>query len=457
MSRIFFLLFFVFAIFCTSQNDSTFIRRLYDFHLTEASTYESLRSLCKEVGGRLAGSSAADKSVEWAKKKMYEAGADTVYLVPCKVPYWERGAKEKCFYSDPVTKKNITLSVCALGGSVATPVKGINAQVIEVSSFDELKSLGAEKVKGKIVFYNVKMDQRNIRTGTSYGQSVKYRYSGASEAAKLGAVASITQSMSTIENDSPHTGVMAYDTTVAKIPTCAISPVAAEKLSKQIKNKPGTTLSLIMNCKTNPDKDSYSVVGEIRGTKKPNEFIVVGGHLDSWDTGEGAHDDGAGVVHSIAVLEAFKKTNYKPNNSIRAIAFMNEENGTRGGKAYAEWAKGKNEKHILALESDAGGFTPRAIGVDGGVDTLNYFKSFEKYFEPYDVRIKKGGGGADIDFLQAQGTIMCGFEPDSQRYFDLHHTPDDVFENVNKRELNLGAAAISAFIYLVDQKGVMKK
>jgi len=437
------------------REDSLRIREIYTYHLTEANTYANLHSLCKDIGGRLSGSPQAAKAVEWAKQAMLKAGADSVYLVPCMVPHWVRGAKEKCllFTNDKVEP----LTVCALGGSIATPVKGIKAKVIEISSFEELEKLGAEKIKGNIVFYNVSFDQTFVYTGNAYGKAVKYR-SGASLAAKYGAVASITKSMTTADDDFPHTGVMKYDTLIKeKIPAFAVSAKGAVKLSATLFQTKNAELFLYSDCKTLPDEPSFSVVGEIKGKEFPNEIIVVGGHLDSWDLAEGAHDDGAGVAQSMEIISAFKKLGIQNKRTIRCIAFMNEENGTRGGAAYAKLAAKENKKHIAAIESDMGGFTPKSIGVDAKKDTLAYYKKWQPLFEPYFVFIKQGGGGEDISELIELGVPQFSLDPDSQRYFDFHHSANDVFENVNKRELALGSATINSFVYLLDKYGTYKK
>jgi hypothetical protein len=371
------------------------------------------------------------------------------------VPHWVRGTKEKCQLLDKDKPKS--LAVCALGGSVPTPEQGIQAKVIEISSFEELEKAGAEKVKGNIVFYNVSFDQSFVYTGNAYGKAVKYR-SGASLAAKYGAVASVTKSMTTSDNDFPHTGVMRYDTLVkSKIPAFAVSAKGAAALSKALSQNKNLELFLYSDCKTLSDELSYSVVGEIRGKKTPNEVIVVGGHLDSWDLGEGAHDDGAGIVQTVELISAFKNLGISNKRTIRCIAYMNEENGTRGGQAYEKLAAKENKTHIAALESDMGGFSPRAIGVDAKQDTLLYYKKWQSLFDPYFVSIKQGGGGEDISELKKLGVSQFSLEPDSQRYFDFHHSADDVFENVNERELELGAAAISSFVYLLDKYGTYKK
>lgn len=443
-----------FSIISAQNNDSIAIRKIYDFYLTESKSYKNLEVLCKTIGGRLSGSPQAEKSVYWAKKAMYDAGADTVYLQPCLVTHWERGAKESCAIKYSKSKTIKPLNLIALGGSVATPTYGINAKVIEVKSFEELEQLGEKNIKGKIVFYNVFFNQKNVRTGTSYGETVKYRYDGASKAAKYGAVAAVVRSMSSVANDSPHTGAMGYDTTVSKvkIPSFALSFTAADQLNSDLKTDPDLSLLLKSFCKSFPDAPSFNVIGEIKGSVKPNEYIITGGHLDSWDNGEGAHDDGAGVVQSIDALAMFKKTGMKPIHSIRAIAFMNEENGLGGGKAYGKETLEKKWKHIAAIETDAGGFTPRGFGVDTVGGMHKSVSAWLPLFKPYFISfINVGGGGADISPLEKFNVPCIGYEPDSQRYFDIHHTADDTFDKVNKRELELGGAAIGSLIYLIDK------
>jgi carboxypeptidase Q len=436
------------------NSDSLSLRKIYDFYLTESSCYKNLGELCSSIGGRLSGSPQAEKSVQWAKKAMYAAGADTVYLQPCMVTHWERGKKETCVLKSNALKKQQNLSIIALGGSVATPPAGLTAPVIEVRSFEELEQLGEKNIKGKIVFYNVFFNSKNVSTGQSYGETVKYRHGGASRAAKYGAVGMVVRSMSSSDNDSPHTGSLGYDSTVSpvKIPAFALSFKAATTLADLLKQDNKLMLTLNASCKTFPQSPSFNVIGEIKGSEKPNEYIIVGGHLDSWDNGQGAHDDGAGVVQSIDALSCFKKTGMKPRHSIRAIAFMNEENGLGGAKAYAKETEEKKWKHVAAIETDAGGFTPRGFDVDTTAGMYNLTLKWKPLLKPYFLEyISPGGGGADIGPLEKFGVPCIGFRPDGQRYFDIHHTADDTFDKVNKRELELGAAAIGSLIYLIDK------
>ncbi len=461
MTKLFKLVFFVFILLfginfqtVTAQNkDSLLLRKIYDYYLTKSNCYSNLEYLATKIGGRLSGSKQAEKAVEWAKIAMYAAGADTVILQPCMVPHWVRGQKEKCNLTSAKLKLNKALSCIALGSSVGTGSKGIRAKVIEVTSFEQLEKLGEKEVKGKVVFYNVFFDQTKIRTGNAYGEAVKYRGKGASYAAKYGAVASLVRSMSSVADDEPHTGNMNYDTTISKtkITTLALGYKSADMLHLALLEDKDATVYIETHCETLPDAPSYNVVGQITGSEQPNEFIIAGGHLDSWDNGEGAHDDGAGIVQSIEILQVYKLLGIKPKHSIRAVAFMNEENGLAGGAAYAKYAKEKNEKHLAALETDAGGYTPRGFGVDTLNNLYALVSNWKNLFSPYLIeKIEKGGGGADLIALEKLGVPCIGFEPDMQRYFDIHHSAADTFDKIKKRELELGAAAIGALMYLID-------
>ena len=437
-----------------AQNaDSVTIRKIYNEALSNGKSYEWLRHLTKQIGPRLSGSAGAQKAVDWTKQVMEQQGFDRVFLQDVMVPHWVRGAKEEAFIR--TGKKKTIVPIAALGGSVATAPKGIEAQVIEVKSFPELRALGAEKVKGKIVFYNRPMDPTKINTFEAYGGAVDQRANGATEAAKLGAVGAIVRSMTNLHDDNPHVGGMRYGTGVALIPTAAISTNGADLLSKSLQENPALTFYFKQNCETLPDAKSYNVVGEIKGSEKPDEIIVVGGHLDSWDLAEGAHDDGAGCVQSMEVLRIMKTLGIKPKRTIRAVMFMNEENGLRGGVQYADLAKKNNEKHIAAVESDNGGFTPRGFGIVGKPEQREKIIAWKPLLAPYGLtEIGPGSGGADIGPLAQSGTVLLGFKPDSQRYFDYHHTTIDRFEAVSQRELELGAASMAAVVYLLDMYGL---
>ena len=440
------------TLFSIAQNKDSLIISKFSYDILNNSTaYENLRYLCKEIGHRISGSPQAQQAIEASVRMLKEAGSDTVYLQPVIVPYWVRGDKEQGIIHYGNQEKS--LNVVALGMSVATPSKGIKADVIEVKNFEELKSLGAEKIKGKIVFFNYSMRPELIQGG--YGDAVKYRGSGPVEAAKLGAVGVMIRSVTHALDDNPHTGSTRYDSAVTKIPAMACSTKDAEWLSDLLKKENKVQLFMKINCKQMPDVLSYNVIGELRGTEKPGEIITVGGHLDSWDIGEGAHDDGSGCVQSIEVIRALNAAGIKPKRTVRAVMFMNEENGLRGGNAYADSALAKNEKHIFAIESDAGGFGIQTLGISGTPEQEKYLRQWIPLFRPYGVYdMPGGGGGADIGPLRKLGTVLSGVNPNTQRYFDLHHAPNDVFEAVNKRELELGALAMTAITYLVSEYGL---
>ena len=341
-----------------------------------------------------------------------------------------------------------------MGNSIGTGPKGITAYVIEVKSFDDLESK-KDKIKDKIVYYNYKFNPTFIRTFQAYGDAVQYRGSGPSRAAKYGALAVIVRSMTHSTDNNPHTGSLRYDTTLPKIPAIAIGLKDADWLSAQLENK-RVEIFLKTGGKFLPDTIGHNVIGELTGTEFPDQIITIGGHLDSWDPGEGAHDDGAGIVHTIEVLRAFKALGYNPKHTIRFVLFSNEENGLRGGTKYADEAKAKNEKHIFALESDAGGFSPRGYSFGGTPEQLKKIQGWIPLLYPYGVyEVTGGGGGADISSLNENfKTPIVELAPDSQRYFDYHHARNDIFENVNKRELELGAINMAALIYLVDKYGL---
>lgn len=437
----------------SQDKDSIMLKKIVDEVMTNANAYSNLRILCKQVGQRLSGSDNYLKAVKLTQKMLKDAGADTVYLQECMVPHWVRGNKEKGEIILSNGKK-FPLHLTALGNSIGTPANGISAAVIEIRSMAELA--GREKeIKGKIVFFNFRMDPTNINTFRSYGQSGISRTYGPSIAAKHGAVGALVRSLAINLNDIPHTGVTVYNDSFPKIPAVAISTNDAEYLSKELKKRSITKAWFSTDCKILPDAKAYNVVGEIKGSEFPQEIVTVGGHLDSWDLAEGANDDGSGVMQSIEVLRTLKALAVRPKRTVRAVMFANEENGGRGGEAYLNEAKAKNEKHIFALESDAGGFTPRGFGFSVTNEQYAKVSTWKDLFYPYGVyEFSKGGGGSDIGPLREIGTALAGLQPDSQRYFDIHHAATDVFENVSERELNLGAANMAALIYLVSEYGM---
>jgi carboxypeptidase Q len=432
-----------------AQDPGKIVRSVFDEALTDRTAYNNLEYLCKKTKGRLAASPASEKAIEFTRQALISAGADTVWLQKVPVPHWVRGL-EKCRVISSVNGTR-ALSITALGLSVGTSEKGVTSNVIEVHDFDELKSLGAAAVKGKIVFFNRPFDNKLISSFAGYGAAVNQRTLGASVASAYGAIAVIVRSMTSELDNFPHTGVTHYADTVNKIPAVAVSTLDAELLSKWLKTDPSLRMNLVSTCSNQPDTWSYNVIGEITGSVKPEELITVGGHLDAWDIAEGAHDDGGGCVQAIEMIRLYKKLGIKPKRSIRAVMFMNEEMGSSGGKTYAAEAKRKGEIHYAALESDRGVLSPRGFSFDAEGIKLEKLRSLASWFAPYDIKdFDSGGGGSDIGPLKAMGALQIGYIPDSQRYFAYHHSANDTFEHVNIRELQMGSAAIASLIYLID-------
>lgn len=447
--------------FSFSQSPDTSKLRRYEKIATEifsnglntGKAYEILRELSEGIGPRLSGSPEAARAVDWAKKKMDNLGFLNVHLEPVMVPHWVRGSVETATIEGMPKGTKGSLTVCALGGSIGTPKKGITGEVVEVQSFEELHALG-EKAKGKIIFFNRPLDRRKLNTFEAYGGAVNQRGSGAVEAAKAGGIAALVRSMTTAIDDVPHTGAMHYVDSIPKVPTAAISTAGANRLSELIKEKNHVRLTLKLSCETLPDVESANAMGELTGTELPNEVIVIGGHLDSWDKGRGAHDDGAGCAQVIEALRLLKEWGFVPKRTIRAVTFINEENGLKGGVAYAAKSR-PGEKHIAALETDAGGFTPRGFGVTADSAVFEKIARWSYLFESIEAdRIRKGGGGADISELGRQGVPLIGLRVDGQKYFDYHHSDHDTIDGVNERELELGAAAIAVLVYVIAQEGL---
>ena len=438
-----------------SQNDkfvNEIISDIYNTALKDSKSYDWLEYLSKNIGPRLSGSLNAERSVKWTKKTLENIGLDSIWLQPVMVPKWVRGNFEYA-YIESSPGNTINVNVCALGGSIPTPSSGIKANVIEVKSFKELESLGKKNIKNKIVFFNRPMQKELINTFDSYSNAVNQRYDGARIASKYGALAVIVRSLTLKLDDVPHTGVMSYGNIPIKsrIPAMAISTNGADLLSSLLNLNPNLKFFMKQNCRNFPDVLSYNVIGEIKGLKKPNEIMLIGAHLDSWDLGDGSHDDGAGVVQSMDVLRILKKINYKFNRTLRVVLFMNEENGQKGAIEYFNISKKKKTNHLIAIESDAGGFTPRGFSINTNDLKFKKILSWKKYFEKYQVHyFVRGQSGVDIEYLKNENNVLVGLRPDSQRYFDYHHSSSDIFETVNQRELELGTAAIASLVFLSD-------
>lgn len=444
------------------QDDSLFISRLATEILVSGKAYDNLRDLTKKIGPRLTGSPQMVKAEQWGQQVLRSSGAPKVWLQECYVPHWVRGGKDQAtaFYAQTgtasamVNRYTKALDVLALGNSLGTGSKMLSADVIEIKSFDDLEAK-KDQVKGKIVFYSYKFNPAFVSPFNAYRDAVIYRVTGPSRAAKYGAKAIILRSMTHSTDNFPHTGSLRYDSAYPMIPALAIGLKDADWMSRQLTNSK-ISIELKANGHFLPDTIGHNVIGELTGSQFPDQYITIGGHLDSWDPGEGAQDDGAGIVQTIEILRAFIALGYKPKHSIRFVLFANEENGTRGGDKYAAEAKSKKEKHVFAMESDAGGFTPRGFGFEVSDEQFNKLLKWRPLLEPYGAgQLVRGGDGADIGPLrEAFGTPTSGLNPDPQRYFDYHHARSDVFEVVNKRELEMGAVAMAALVYLVDKYGL---
>lgn len=440
-----------------SDNDSLLLRSIYDEALTNGEAYSNLRILTKDIGHRLSGSQSAANAMEWGQSVMNAYGADRTWIMPVVVPSWTRGdiARSTAY----IGQRELPLHVTALGGSIGTPNnQTIRGKVIMVKNVDALDTLPKSDIEGRIVLFNRPMDPVLINTGAAYGGAVDQRGNGASAAAKAGAVGALVRSMTHALDTLPHTGALRYKDAVDRIPAAAISTVDATLLSRELQSHPDLEVTLQMNCEAFDDVEQGNVIGEWTGTVLPNEVITIGGHLDSWDIGEGAHDDGAGVVHTLETLRILKAIGYQPRRTLRFVLFINEENGNRGGKEYARQAGIEHEQselvHVAAMESDAGGFVPRGFRIDASDSATAIVRSWEDLFAPYNVHLfRRGGAGVDISPLKTltPRPTMLGLSPDGQRYFDFHHSSQDVFENVHKRELELGAATFAAALVMLDQ------
>jgi carboxypeptidase Q len=438
------------------DQDAHTIKKIHNEVLTNGMAYQWLHTLCTKHGGRIAGSDAYLGAVNYTESQLKSLSGVKTSKQDCEASYWKRCNKEQVYIvgSDGKRKK---LDALALGNSVGTPAEGLTAEVIEVQGLDEVEKLGKDKIKGKIVFFNRPMDPTHIRTFTAYGGAVDQRVYGPSKAAEYGAVAALVRSMTTSMDDFPHTGVTIYKDTLQRVPGLAISTNDAQKLSLALK-KGVVNVFIKTNCKTIGMRSAPTVIGEIKGTEFPNEIILVGGHLDSWDVGQGAHDDGAGCVQAMEVLRLFNAIGYQPKRTIRCVLFSNEENGLAGGRTYAKESNDKGEFHLAALESDSGGFSPKGFSFEADTSVFKtYYKHVSQWLpllKSYGLQFEMGGSGADISPLKSQKGLLIGLRPDSQRYFDFHHTANDLIQNVNKRELELGAAAMASLVFLIDKYGI---
>ena len=435
-----------------APTDQDVATRLLQAGLREQGAYATLEKLLS-VGPRLTGSAQADAAVRLMEEHMTALGFEKVRTEPVTVGHWVRGSVEEGRILTTTTGA-IPVKVRAIGNSIPTPPGGLTAGIVEVRSLAEAEQLG-NRARGKVVFFNGAMDPTLLDTFPAYGGAVAQRSGGAVAAAKVGAVAAVVRSATLAINDDPHTGTMSYDPAVPKIPAVTISTAAADRLDALLRSDPNARLFIRTSCATLPPVTSANVMGELTGSEKPDEVVVVGGHIDSWDLSVGAHDDGAGCAQSIEAVRLLRELGLKPKRTIRVVLFMDEENGGSGGRDYAGSENRKTERHIAAIESDRGGFLPLGFGVSASGEMLARIRSWEPLMQRIGLQwIRPGGGGVDIGPLGESGTILIDLVPDSQRYFDVHHSGVDTLDKVNPRELQLGANAMALMAWLLAEDGL---
>lgn len=434
-----------------SEQDLRIAEQFVKLATGEEKGYELLRELTN-MGPRLSGSEGSMAAIDWAYNKMNELGLENVTKQPVMVPKWVRGTVERSRVIKSENFNNKNLNIAALGGTVGTPNGPISGQVLEVQSFQELKEK-SKQAKGKIIFFNRPMDKTLYETFGAYGGAVSQRGGGASAAAEVGGIAALVRSMTMKDDNVPHTGGMGYQDGIKKVPAAAVGIHDADFLSNLLKSEPNIEVSLELSAKNHPDVQSYNVYADIKGSEFPNEIIVVGGHFDSWDKGVGAMDDGGGCLQALEVLDLFNRLGIKPKRTIRVVFFINEENGGRGGTEYAAFAANSDEKHIAAIESDRGVFTPRGFTTDAAPEVLAKMQSWLPALNKAKIEwVKNGGSGADVGKIK-NAIARIGYYPDDARYFDYHHSDNDQFSAVSAREMELGTAAMAILTYMISEYG----
>jgi hypothetical protein len=428
----------------TPASDADTAARIVGAALVRARAYETLQHLTDRIGPRLSGSKNLERAVEWTAATLRAQGADRVAVEPVLVPHWVRG-KEVASIVAPV---EAPLVLTALGGSVATPAGGIEAEVIEVASFDELRAAG-ERVRGRIVLYNRDM-ARGGGSMDGYGAVAPLRTQGAIEAARLGAVAALVRSLGTAAFRLPHTGAMSYEDTVPKIPAAALAEEDADHLHRLLAAGDVVRVRLELGCATLPDATSANVVADFRGRELPDEIVVIGAHLDSWDLGTGAVDDGAGVAVVMDTLRLLHELDLRPRRTIRAVLFTNEENGLRGGREYARAHAGELARHVAAIETDSGAGRPLGFGITAGTGAEAVLRTIAAHLAPLGAdQVTTGGGGADISPMKPAGVPQIGLRADTTTYFDIHHSNADTFDKVDRQDLHRQVAAMAVMAYFL--------
>lgn len=423
--------------------DADPVERIVAAGLRSDGAYRKLAWLTDRIGPRLSGSENLEKAVRWCADEMRRDGLDNVRAEKVMVPHWVRGDASGRI----VSPAPHPMAILTLGMSDGTPPQGIAAEVVEASSLDDVKALG-EKAKGKIVLFNKRIFA-NGGDDRGYGSAVDLRYSGAAAAARVGAVGMLIRSLATADLRIPHTGAMAYEDGVPHIPAAAISPEDADLIHRFLAAGDAVTVAFSLSCKSLPDAESANVVGDITGSELPGEIVVIGGHLDSWDVGTGAQDDGAGCAISLEAIRLIRSLGLKPKRTIRAVMFTNEENGLRGGKAYAADHAAELGRHVAAIESDSGGARPLGFGVSAGPGAAEIVRALAKPLASFAADdVTAGGGGADITpMAERAGVPQLSLRQDSTHYFDVHHTMADTLDKVDSHDLAMNATAMAAMAW----------
>jgi len=433
-----------------AQNQKQISAEIIRRALEDQHGYKWLEELC-DLGPRLSGYPNSLKAIEWAQSVMHKAEFDSVWLQPVMVPYWGRGNIETARIISEGKFFNRDLNIAALGGSIGTEAEGISGMIVKVDSFSYITRENID-AKGKIVFYNEPFDQGMVNTFAAYGKAVKQRTRGAIEAAKRGAIGVIVRSVTSLNDNVPHTGIMYYQDSIPKIPAVSIGIQDAKLLSLALETRGNLEVQIKLSCINHDSTLSYNVIGEIYGRERPEEIILIGGHFDAWDKGHGAHDDGAGCIQAIEVLDLLKRLNLKPRRTIRCVLFMDEEQHQSGAHAYGAMVDSMNQKHIAAIESDRGAFMPRGFNVDADSAIINRMREWLPLLKNTGIGwIRKGGSGADISKIK-NADALIGFVPEIQRYFDYHHSANDTFDKVHPRELEFGSAAMAILAWLLSEE-----
>ena len=435
------------------NTEKTIISAIYQNALTSYDSYNNLKELCSKAPGRLVGSKASEKAIQILKAQVGKLNPDTVFLQNYITPSWRCKSKSQAIVYYGSRKES--LNVVNLGLSVSTPVKGLTGEILEVKTLNALDSLGSNAVKDKIVFFNREMDNSKTTTFEAYGGAIDQRANGSSKAAQYGAAGVLVRSLSTEHYDFPHTGVSRYKEGVKKIPNISISTNDADKLSRINKDNSGVKVWIKSDTETIDSAKTANLIAEIKGSQHPEKVIVIGAHMDSWFNSPGAHDDGAGCEQMIDVFRIFRELKIKPVNTIRLVLFMDEEMYQSGSKVYADFVGKEKKEHIVSIESDAGGLLPLGFGIDAADSVINVVQKLTIPLIDYGIyKTGKGYGGVDIAPLKQYSIPLIGLTTNSQRYFEYHHSANDTVENVSRREMQLGSAAIASLVYLIDKNGI---